>query len=106
MATNYDIVFGTMRTPEEEAAVKALYKRLEKIKENWMIMVPAPEFRMTQDKFGQVHIMVNHRMMSYILMAFAKLPDEQLIMPSGTPMPDWFDALMSGQPYVTPSEST
>lgn len=94
-----DIHFGRMDTAEEEARVKRLYHQLEQIRRDWANIQPAPSFKITCDKLGQVHVKLNERLLSYLLIRFGTIDDVGIPDVTSDDPPTWFMALMGNEPY-------
>lgn len=83
------IHFGRMDTPDQEARAKRLHGYLSDLVKHWDFIRPAAKFKMIQDQYGQVQVLMDDRMLTYILMRFAEYEPDEVIIPEGQP-PEWF----------------
>lgn len=99
---NIDVIHGRMDTPEEEERLRRLHRQLEIIVNTWSYISPAPDFKITKDRHGQVHVKMNERMLSYLLVRFGEV---EAIVDAIKPEdpPEWFMKLMGGEEYERPA---
>lgn len=98
-ALTIDVIHGRMDTPEEEERLKRLHSQLKYVAEETNYLHPAPEFKIIKDQYGQVHVKMNERMLSYILIRFGDKDDIGIEEVNLSEPPPWFMALMGNEPY-------
>lgn len=98
-ALTIKVQHGRMDTPDQEERLKRLHSQLKYIAQEGGHIDPAPEYKITLDKTGNVYVSLNERMLSYMLIKFGEAEDIGLEAVDLNEPPAWFMALMGNEPY-------